>query len=229
MKRCRHRTSRVVSNSHDVSVNHITSHAHVVCPQVGCDGHVWRHQTELIKQLREQAKDGTLAEVLQLPVMLWHVKTDSSSFLRSRREVGSGDYDNSDDYDNYDDYEDGDYEDGGEEREDDNDDNEDPQVQPTIIPDFTGARGNTVPEHPHRHHHGEETIDWDVSRRAFPSSFLERDPRDTGTYSQQSWRQISLIPSSRVSSCFFSGRGGDRRGGDSAKTEADRAGKRRGK
>ncbi|XP_014478579.1 PREDICTED: dystroglycan [Dinoponera quadriceps] len=125
--------------------------------QVGCDGHVWRHQTELIKQLREQAKDGTLAEVLQLPVILWRVKTDSSSFLRNRREAGSGDYDNPDDYDGYDDDYDGDYEDGGDEREDDN---EDPQVQPTYVPDFSDARGNTVPGHPHRHHHGEETIDW---------------------------------------------------------------------
>ncbi|XP_032681141.1 dystroglycan isoform X2 [Odontomachus brunneus] len=127
--------------------------------QVGCDGHVWRHQTELIKQLREQAKDGTLAEVLQLPVILWRVKTDSSSFLRNRREAGSGDYDNADDYEGYDDDYDGDYdgEDGGEEGENDN---EDSQVQPTIMPDFSGARGNTVPEHPHRHHHGEETIDW---------------------------------------------------------------------
>ncbi|EFN86632.1 Dystroglycan [Harpegnathos saltator] len=125
--------------------------------QVGCDGHLWRHQVELIRQLREQAKDGTLAEVLQLPVILWRVKTDSSSFLRNRREVGSGD-DNSDDYDGYDDDYDGDYEDGGEDREDDN---EDPQVQPTYVPpDFSGARGNTVSEHPHRHHHGEETIDW---------------------------------------------------------------------
>lgn len=114
----------------------------------------------MIKQLREQAKDGTLAEVLQLPVILWRVKTDSSSFLRNRREAGSGDYDNADDYEGYDDDYDGDYEDGGEEREDDN---EDPQVQPTIMPDFSGARGNTVPEHPHRHHHGEETIDWNVS------------------------------------------------------------------
>lgn len=101
-----------------------------------------------------------MAEVLQLPVMLWRVKMDSSSFLRNRREVGSGDYDNSDDYEGYDEDYDGDYEDGGEEREDDN---EDPQVKPTYVPDFSGTRGNTVPEHPHRHHHGEGTIDLDVS------------------------------------------------------------------
>jgi len=103
-----------------------------------------------VKQLREQAKDGTLAEVLQLPVISWRVRTDSSSFLRNRREAGSGDYGDSDDYGYDDDYDD----DGDYDEEDEEDDNEDSRVPPTFMPDL---------KHPHRHHHGEETIDWKVS------------------------------------------------------------------
>lgn len=109
--------------------------------QVGCDGHLWKHQTQLMKQLRKQAKDGTLAEVLQLPVLLWRVRADSSLFSRNRREAGSGDYGNSDDY-GYDDDYDGDYDEDDEDGETDNED--------------------ALTEHPHRHHHGEETIDWKV-------------------------------------------------------------------
>ncbi|XP_025266247.1 dystroglycan isoform X2 [Camponotus floridanus] len=129
--------------------NHLTT----IQWQVGCDGHLWKHQAEMVKQLREQAKDGTLAEVLQLPVILWHVRTDSSSSLRNRREAGSGDYGDADGYDdNYDDnYEDNEDDYDGEEGEDDN---EDSRVPPTYMPDVK------IPEHPHRHHHGEETIDW---------------------------------------------------------------------
>lgn len=124
---------------------------------MGCDGHLWRHQTDLVKRLRDQAKDGTLAEVMQLPVLLWRVKTESSSLLRSRREVGSGDYSNPEDYggygEEYDEYED----------EENEEDGEDSQVQPTFMPDTNSPRGNIASEHPHRHHHGEDSIDWNVS------------------------------------------------------------------
>lgn len=100
-----------------------------------------------MKQLREQAKDGTLAEVLQLPVISWYVKTDSNPVLRNRRETGSGDWGNADDDYGYDEYEEN-YDDEEDEETDDNNE----QVQPTFMP-----------EHPHRHHHGEETINWNVS------------------------------------------------------------------
>ncbi|XP_076283956.1 uncharacterized protein LOC143210714 isoform X3 [Lasioglossum baleicum] len=114
--------------------------------QVGCDGHLWSHQTDLVRRLRKQAKDGTLAEVMQLPVLMWRVKTESSSLLRNRRETGSGDYDPDDGYDenNYDEEYDEEYDEKG-------DDGDDLHLQPTIVPDT---------EHPHRHHHGEEGIDW---------------------------------------------------------------------
>ncbi|XP_014612825.1 PREDICTED: dystroglycan-like isoform X2 [Polistes canadensis] len=125
--------------------------------QVGCDGHLWRHQTDLVKQLRDQAKDGTLAEVLQLPVLLWRVKTDSTSLSRNRREVGSGDFE-TDDYEGYD-YDDDEYgedEDGG----DDNEAITESPLQPTLFVPNANSRGNTeLLEHPHRHHHGEETLD----------------------------------------------------------------------
>lgn len=110
-----------------------------------------------MKHLREQAKDGTLAEVMQLPVLLWRVKTESSLLLRNRREAGSGDY-NTDDYDGYDE----DYDDEFEDGEVDGEDGDDSLVQPTFMPDTNSPRGN-VAEHPHRHHHGEEPIDLDVS------------------------------------------------------------------
>mgnify|MGYP004573080947 CR=1 FL=1 len=114
-----------------------------------------------MKHLREQAKDGTLAEVMQLPVLLWRVKTESSLLLRNRRESGSGHYSNPD-YDNYDDDYDIEYD--GEEGEDgeDGEDGDDSQVPPTFMPETNSPKAN-APEHPHRHHHGEEPIDWNVS------------------------------------------------------------------
>lgn len=123
--------------------------------QVGCDGHLWRHQTDLVRRLRKQARDGTLAEVMQLPVLVWRVKTESSSLLRNRRETGSGDYGPDDDYGdpNYDYDTDDEYdEEGG--------DDSDSRVQPTIVPDTNAPRGSIPSGHPHRHHHGDVGIDW---------------------------------------------------------------------
>ncbi|XP_046492349.1 dystroglycan 1 isoform X3 [Neodiprion pinetum] len=131
--------------------------------QVGCDGRLWHHQTDLVNQLRDQARDGTLAEVLEQPVLLWRVKTDSSSLLRNRRDTGSGDYTDPDYYEQYDDYEDeedivdennpingGDVE-GDDE---DGDDNEPITEQPNIA-----VSKMLVDEfgRPHRHHHGEKS------------------------------------------------------------------------
>lgn len=117
-----------------------------------------------MKQLREQAKDGTLAEVLQMFVLSWHVKTESNPFLRNRREAGSGDYGDSDDYggydENYDDYD----EEGDEEDED-----EDSQIQvTTYLPDLK------ISEHPHRHHHGEGTIDKKVNIRIIDNEDIKK-------------------------------------------------------
>jgi hypothetical protein len=62
-------------------------HAELSVFQVGCDGHLWKHHTQLVQQLKQQARDGTLAEVLQQPVIGWHIKTEASSSHRERREV----------------------------------------------------------------------------------------------------------------------------------------------
>ena len=127
---------------------------------MGCDGHLWKHQANLIKQLPEQARDGTLDEVLQLPVLLWRVKTDSPAISRNRRDTGSGDFTNGDDYDGYgddnedydDDYEEGDDEDGSKD-----------SVTEATVPAELPRVAETESEHPHRHHHGEETIDLKVN------------------------------------------------------------------
>ncbi|XP_043258132.1 dystroglycan-like isoform X2 [Colletes gigas] len=122
--------------------------------QVGCDDHLWRHQTDLVKRLRDQARDGTLAEVMQHPVLLWRVKTDMSPLSRNRRDVGSGNFE----YDEYDE----DYNDEYDDDEKDSEDDEDSQVQPTFVPETNSPRESLGSEHPHRHHHGEESINWNT-------------------------------------------------------------------
>ncbi|XP_077278186.1 uncharacterized protein LOC143906183 isoform X2 [Temnothorax americanus] len=167
------------------------SHLTTIQWQVGCDGHLWKHQTELVKQLREQAKDGTLAEVLQLPVISWRVRTDLNSFLRNRREAGSGDYGDSDDYGGYDDY-DGDYD-----EEDEEEDNEDSRVPPTFMPDL---------KHPHRHHHGEETIDWkgedideeEIIPRMSQSELENNKNTSTPEQTTTSTREPTIVPTLNI-------------------------------
>ncbi|KAK2582897.1 hypothetical protein KPH14_008970 [Odynerus spinipes] len=171
--------------------------------QVGCDGHIWRHQTDLVKQLRDQAKDGTLAEVLQLPVLSWRVKTESTSLSRSRREVGSGNFD-ADEY-GYD-Y-DEEYDEEDEEDEEGADENEaitEQPLPPSFVP-HSKAKGNVEwSEHPHRHHHGEETLDWnneEVDEREIIPSI---DPRiaesvnSNSTFAAPSTQtDATMIPSTR--------------------------------
>ncbi|XP_012275537.1 dystroglycan isoform X2 [Orussus abietinus] len=129
--------------------------------QVGCNGGLWRHQSDLVKQLREQAKDGTLTEVLQLPVFVWCVRTHANTLARNRREIGSGDFGNADDIEYDGDYGDGDYDDDDEE-DDDVDEETFTESPLEHVPKAPGGRENTEtkPEHPHRHHHGEQTIDF---------------------------------------------------------------------
>lgn len=114
---------------------------------------------DIVKDIMDQAKDGRLAEVLQIPVILWRLMVDSSSYLRNRRDIGSGDYDNNpEDYDNYDDI----YDDYGEEDDDDEAESLTESSVPRISSEKKG-KDDSSPEHPHRHHHGEESINWNVS------------------------------------------------------------------
>lgn len=43
---------------------------------VGCEGRLWVETAPIIHQLKEQARDGTISEVLQLPLIGWRVKTE---------------------------------------------------------------------------------------------------------------------------------------------------------
>ncbi|XP_053595810.1 dystroglycan 1 isoform X1 [Microplitis demolitor] len=135
--------------------------------QVGCDGHLWKHQAELLKQIKKQARDKTLAKTIQLPVLLWRVKTYSNDLIRSRREAGSGDYarhnnrnnNNNNNNDNDDDYDDEnyDYDESYDEDRDDRDDPEDNESITTLPPRPISGFESREELHPHRHHHGQET------------------------------------------------------------------------
>lgn len=41
----------------------------------------------VIDRVRSDARDGTLAEVLQAPVVGWHARNELPAFFRDRREV----------------------------------------------------------------------------------------------------------------------------------------------
>ena len=162
---------------------------------MGCDGHLWKHQAALLKQIPEQAKDGTLAEVLQLPVLLWRVKTDAPALERNRRDTGSGDFTNGDDYDGYEDNED--YEDDYDEGDDE--DSKDIVTEasvPAELPHVSSSTGvkvssDTESEHPHRHHHGEETIDLKVYITLSDFSSLSHSLTQGGHWTEK-WRSIKL-------------------------------------
>ena len=107
----------------------------------------------MIKLIPEQARDGTLSEVMELPVYQWRVRSESTDYARNRRDTaGSGDDllpdEEDEDYEEYDDDED-DYPEGITESP------QEPKQKPVIHP--AGGSG-IVDEHPHRHHHGEDNI-----------------------------------------------------------------------
>jgi len=55
--------------------------------KVGCGGDIWPEHIEHVKQMQSNAVDGTLSEVLQLPVTSWRLVV-SLNPLRGRRQVG---------------------------------------------------------------------------------------------------------------------------------------------
>ncbi|KAL1502279.1 hypothetical protein ABEB36_007445 [Hypothenemus hampei] len=130
---------------------------------VGCDGRLWESSASLIHNLKQQARDGTLTEVLGLPLIGWRVKTETKPALRSKRQTvddyGSGDYD--DDYYDYDNnYAEG--EDLGD-VESNPPTSSKPVTHPST-PESTSRKTTTfttstttlpTSTHPHRHHHGE--------------------------------------------------------------------------
>lgn len=54
---------------------------------MGCENQLWPQQTNVVEDLKQQARDGTLAEVLLWPVIGWHIKADNSYANRGRREA----------------------------------------------------------------------------------------------------------------------------------------------
>lgn len=53
----------------------------VLSVAVGCEGRIWEKTAPIIHQLKEQARDGTISEVLQLPLIGWRVKTEARSVV----------------------------------------------------------------------------------------------------------------------------------------------------
>ncbi|XP_054279195.1 uncharacterized protein LOC128997581 [Macrosteles quadrilineatus] len=131
----------------------------VVQWQIGCSGKVLPKYSTQVQQIKHDAYDGTLAEVLQLPIVGWHLSVSSTGppFRHRRQIFGSGDSEN--------DTEDLDL-------DEDNLDNlpevsgknslDEATPEPRIIPIaaspvFSEPSTSVVPSevHPHRHHHGE--------------------------------------------------------------------------
>ncbi|GBP62898.1 Dystroglycan [Eumeta japonica] len=125
---------------------------------VGCGDKLWSRHKVLVMGLREQVRDGTLAQVLRLPVLGWRLSSVKPAPRLKRQitdDVGSGGYYEGDDdddadysgYDDEDDYGPGEFE---------------PVTSPKVDPPPPSASPSIpfpdpeVPHpHPHRHHHGE--------------------------------------------------------------------------
>lgn len=125
---------------------------------VGCDGRLWMFTTSVVHQLKQQAKDGTISEVMRLPLIGWRVKTQKFK-MRSKRQAvedyGSGDNYDEYEYENYDNYN---------EEYDNEDDVKSSSPSSTSTTTTTTTTTTTAAPttsstmtstHPHRHHHGE--------------------------------------------------------------------------
>ncbi|KAK9745888.1 Alpha-Dystroglycan N-terminal domain 2 [Popillia japonica] len=164
-------SSVILAGPGNLQSKHSKSASFIQVP-VGCEGRLWPNTNSMVHQLKNQARDGTISEVLGLPLVGWRVKTESRFNNRDKRQIdGSGDDifsssgDGNDDYyyDNYYDYD-----------PSDNDRGIDPieTPAPTTKPAPTTTKATTTPStttatttiqttpvtsetHPHRHHHGE--------------------------------------------------------------------------
>ncbi|KAI5709972.1 hypothetical protein M8J75_004680 [Diaphorina citri] len=58
----------------------------VIMWQVGCEGEIWAEKMPQVERMKHIARDGTLSEVLQLPVMGWHIINNINPF-RERRDI----------------------------------------------------------------------------------------------------------------------------------------------
>lgn len=101
----------------------------VIMWQVGCEGEIWAEKIPEVEQMKQIARDGTLSEVLQLPVIGWHIINNINPF-RERRDIMSDGPKTS--------------QEGGEEEEEEDD--EDNEAIPVTLRSLIGPR--------HRHNHG---------------------------------------------------------------------------
>ncbi|KAG8335221.1 cytoskeletal anchoring at plasma membrane [Homalodisca vitripennis] len=133
----------------------LADHSSVIQWQVGCGGKVLPKYSSQVQQVKHDAYDGTLAEVLQFPVIGWHLTVSSSNppFRHRRQVVGSGDSEN--DLEDLDTLEEEivavPAETGVEEAVPES------RVVPIAASPVFAEPSTTVPTvvHPHRHHHGE--------------------------------------------------------------------------
>ncbi|KAJ8674207.1 hypothetical protein QAD02_005469 [Eretmocerus hayati] len=134
-------------------------HSSIIQWQVGCNGQFWPGELEQLKQIPDQTRDGSLSEVTMLPVLGWRVRSEPNEIPRTRREVmmqGSGDGAG-----------------GGGGVTQQPPQPQPPKQHPTSSsapripiqpkPQMPPVRPpapelDETEEHPHRHHHGEESI-----------------------------------------------------------------------
>lgn len=53
---------------------------------VGCEGRLWLATAPMVHQLKQQARDGTISEVMRLPLVGWRVKTETRPLIREKRQ-----------------------------------------------------------------------------------------------------------------------------------------------
>ncbi|XP_050550674.1 dystroglycan 1 isoform X4 [Spodoptera frugiperda] len=121
---------------------------------VGCGQKLWNHHKVLVAGLREQARDGTLAHVLRLPVIGWRLQSIQPTPRIKRQLEGSGGGIYDAEYDGEDDDADADADYSGYDDNDDEDGyaNNDVGITNLVAPPPPAPSPGP---HPHRHHHGE--------------------------------------------------------------------------
>lgn len=121
---------------------------------VGCGNKLWENYISLMKQLKEQARDGTLSEVLGFPVLAWRVQQEANTLERGRRDTPSEGGINEEFKDYYE-------EEYDEEYTDDYDEGITTMIPtpvetaPATVTIPTTSEPETTTHHAHRHHHGD--------------------------------------------------------------------------
>ena len=59
----------------------------VIRTVVGCAGNLWKSNEETVRRLKEQARDGTISEVLGLPLVGWRLRLGKRVPGRDKRQA----------------------------------------------------------------------------------------------------------------------------------------------